>query len=243
MRRGEGALCRARSGGQQLQHLDELVVRVRDRWVAFVTPVGVGDPHLVVTVDLDVLHRGVVDQRLQPAETEERGHYGPPGGQLDVHRPRLLTAADPLPAPCRQLRGHQRTGQLTTSLRRLDGQGLQAPGEPLSDHRPDLAYQRGVRGSQDRLVRTRGGDARWRPPLRGSGRAKSLVQASHAVTAGSGTSVAICAANDRAARISGDRSSRSPPRAPSARVRAAQSSRGMVRVAEAPVAAVISAVE
>ena len=58
--------------------------------------VGVADEDLVAAVDVDVLDLGVVEQRLEPADAEERGVHGrgvlPPRSRASSGvRPRLIS--------------------------------------------------------------------------------------------------------------------------------------------------------
>ena len=58
--------------GQERQGLDEFLVAVSDRRADLHLAVAVDQVHAVVAADLDVLHVGVVHQRLQTAEPEQR---------------------------------------------------------------------------------------------------------------------------------------------------------------------------
>ena len=60
-------------GTEGLHQLDQLVVGLRDRLRPLLASVGVADEDLVEAVDVDVLDLGVVEQRLQPADAEQRG--------------------------------------------------------------------------------------------------------------------------------------------------------------------------
>ncbi len=56
-----------------LDQLDQLVVAVRDRLADDLTAIRVLDEDLVAAVDVDVLDIRIVQQRLQPADAEQRG--------------------------------------------------------------------------------------------------------------------------------------------------------------------------
>ena len=98
---GEGPLVADRARGEELQQLDQLGVGVGHRRARRLAAVGVGDPHLVAAVDLDVLDARVVDQRLQPAQPEQGRHHR----VRDANAPVLPTRPAPRrrsgPAPAR----------------------------------------------------------------------------------------------------------------------------------------------
>src|SRR6185369_441859 len=70
----------ARVGGQRLDQLNEFLVAVRDRVGQYLPAVGAGQEHPVAPVDVDVLDLRVVQQRLEPAHSEQRSMDG--GGEL-----------------------------------------------------------------------------------------------------------------------------------------------------------------
>ena len=133
VRGGEGAFGFPGVTGEQLQGFDELGVGVGHRWAALLASIGVGEPDLVVAVDLDVLDVGVVDERLQPAQAEQCGHHGVGERVLLVHGPRLLAVVHPLDAPTGEDIGEQCPTELAPSLRIGQWFGLQ-PGSELLGH-------------------------------------------------------------------------------------------------------------
>jgi hypothetical protein len=69
-------LSDARTRADRAQHLDHLVVGVRDRLDAFMPPVRVTDPDDIAAVRVDVLDGGVVEEALEPVETEQCVEHG-----------------------------------------------------------------------------------------------------------------------------------------------------------------------
>ncbi len=68
----ETALADPHAGRRGAQHLDQLVVGVRDRPDSFPPAVRIADPHDVTAVGVDVLDLGVVQQPLEPVQAEQR---------------------------------------------------------------------------------------------------------------------------------------------------------------------------
>ena len=78
-----------------MNELDQLVVGLGHRVVQFLAAVGIPDEHLVAAVDVDVLHVGVVEQRLQPTDAEQ--------GRVDRRRCPLLLVGSRWRAPLADL--------------------------------------------------------------------------------------------------------------------------------------------
>ena len=140
---------------EELQELDELVVGVRDRRTGLLAAVGVGHPDPVVAVDLDVLHVRVVDQRLQPAQPEQRRHHRVGERELLLHAPRRFARVHAVPGPRREDVGQQGAAQLAAGRRVTDRVGLQARGEPLRDLTAHLTHQPVVQPSDSLRLRLR----------------------------------------------------------------------------------------
>ena len=82
--------------GQHLDEFDQLLVGLGDRLVQLLAAVGVADEDPVAAVDVDVLDVGVVEQRLQPADPEQRGvdrrrRCLPPPRATSAVRPSLIS--------------------------------------------------------------------------------------------------------------------------------------------------------
>ena len=63
----------SRVRAQDLDQLDELVVGIGHGGAALLASIGVLDEHIVATVDIDVLHLGILQQRLKTADPEQGG--------------------------------------------------------------------------------------------------------------------------------------------------------------------------
>jgi hypothetical protein len=72
----EASLTDARTRADRPQHLDHLVVGVRDRLDAFVATVCVTDPDDIAAVRVDVLDGWIVKEVLEPVKAEECVEYG-----------------------------------------------------------------------------------------------------------------------------------------------------------------------
>lgn len=109
--RGELSRALAQIGSERLNDLDQLAVGVRDRGSANEPAAGVGDPHLVAPVDVDVFDLRVADPPLQPPEAEQRREHGGGRGVFLRRCRRRLVVADPLGHPLGDSFVDQRAGE------------------------------------------------------------------------------------------------------------------------------------
>ncbi len=183
VQRGLGRAERPRvlgPGRQERQEVQQLLVAVGDRLGLHQAPVGKLDNHPVVPGDDHVLHRWVVQQRLQPTQPEERVEHriGQPSGLRE--RPSLATLGHRHRVIGRQQGGDDRASEfLLLRLRhprllpdRLGQRRGRVPPEP-GDLRP---VQTG-RWPGDRTQAGReslgGNEERWRRCLLLRGRRKA----------------------------------------------------------------------
>src|SRR5258708_9594997 len=73
MGRVERAAGQARVRGERLDQLDQFRVALGDRLAEHLPAVRVAEEHPVTAVDVDVLDKLVLQQRLKPADAEPRG--------------------------------------------------------------------------------------------------------------------------------------------------------------------------
>ena len=106
--------------------------------------IGVGDPHRVAAVDLDVLHGRVVHEGLQSAQAEQVGHDCCGDGHLGLRGPQLVAILHTSTRAIGQLLSDQRASQL--SSRRVVGNllNLQAHSEALGGGPTYQSNERGV---------------------------------------------------------------------------------------------------